>query len=462
MNATDKREVFDLIPPQEMINFMLKYSFFHKQVIQCPVSVTTEKEIDFDLMTKALNVEIERNDCLRLRFFKKGGKYKQYFLDEYKIDSVETLEFKSREEQVEVLTKDAQKTVRHLKGETFRIKFFKTFDGRYGIYVNACHLVMDGAALFVFFADLFKVYDSLKDGSPMPKPLGKYKDSIVKELKYISDPENLKKEEAFYTEFFLKDGDPLYAGVHGPELLEKERIKKKDPTLRAPSCFDPIHDKAEMTKYTATAEDSKAISDFLKKTGVSPECLMQLGLRLHISKINYRTPDSYFVTLCTRRRTLDEKRSGGTLAEPLPWRIVIEEDVSFKEALTKMTELQTTLFKHMDYPYLECRELVRRLFNYSPIAASSSMMFSWFPLDENSMNGWDYEFEGYSLGRYIMPLYTFAFFDAKSGRLKLSCLHRTNMITVSHIKALQEKAIRAIILGIEDPDRSLGDILDNL
>lgn len=462
MNPAKGREVFDLIPPQEMINFMLKYSFFHKQVIQCPVSVTTEKEIDFDLMKKALNIEIERNDCLRLRFFKKGGKYKQYFLDEYKIDDVEIFNFNSREEQVEVLTKDAQKTVRHLKGETFRIKFFRTFDGRSGIYVNACHLVMDGAALFVFFDDLFKVYDSLKDGTPMPKPLGKYRDSIVKELAYVSNKDNLKKEEEFYTEFFLKDGDPLYAGVHGPELLEKERERKKDPTLRAPSCFDPIHDKAEMTKYTASEADSRKIKEFLQQTGISPECLMQLGLRLHISKINYRTPDSYFVTLCTRRRTLSEKRSGGTLAEPLPWRIVIGEDVTFAQALEKMRELQTTLFKHMDYPYLECRELVRKLFNYSPIAASSSMMFSWFALDENSMNGWEYEFEGYCLGRYIMPLYTFTFFDVHSGRLKISCLHRTNMITVEHIKALQEKAIRAIILGIEDPDRTLGNILDIL
>lgn len=141
-------------------------------------------------------------------------------------------------------------------------------------------------------------------------------------------------------------------------------------------------------------------------------------MRLHISKINYRTNDSYFVTLCTRRRTLSEKRSGGTLAEPLPWRIVLPETLTFSEALDKMAELQMTLFRHMDYPYLECRELVRKLFDYSPIAASSSMMFSWFPLSKDTMNGWDYEFTGYSLGRYIMPLYSFAMYDAHSGCFK--------------------------------------------
>ena len=36
------------------------------------------------------------------------------------------------------------------------------------------------------------------------------------------------------------------------------------------------------------------------------------------------------------------------------------------------------------------------------------MMFSWFPLEAGTMNNWEYEFEGYSLGRYVMVLYTFA------------------------------------------------------
>lgn len=455
-------EFFDLIPPQEMINFMLKYSFFHKQVIQIPVSIVTEKEIDFDLLKEALNIEIERNDCLRLRFLKKKGKYKQYFIDEFKVNNVEVLSFKTKEEQIQVLTKDAQKPIRHLKGETFRIKFFHSYDGRYGIYLNVCHLCMDASAVFTFFSDLLKIYEHLKDGAPMPKPLGTYKDCIIKELEYINNPYNLAKEEKFYTEFFMKDGDPLYAGVHGPELLENERLKKKKPDLRAPSCFDPFHDKAELTKFVVPTQESKIIIDFMNNNQISPECLMQLGMKLHISKINYRTPDMYFVTLCTRRKTLKEKRAGGTLAEPLPWRIVIEEDVTFKQALEKMAELQYTLFKHMDYPYLECRTLVRKLFNYSPIAASSSMMFSWFPFNKDTMNGWDFEFEGYNLGRYIMPLYTFAMINPKTENLKFSYLYRTNMITPQHIKDLHENTIRAIILGVNNPDMTMGEILDRL
>ena len=214
-------EVFELIPSQKMINFMLKYSFFHKQVIQIPMSIVTSTPIDFDVLKKALNIEIERNDCMRLRFYKEHGEFYQYFLDKFVVEDVPVMTFSTEEEQETFLTADARKPIRHLKGEDFRIIFFNSFDGRYGIYINVTHLCMDAAAVFVFFSDLLAVYDHLKNGKPMPRPLGEYKKTIRKELAIVADEKKMKEEEEFYTQFFLKDGDPLYAGVHGPELLEK-------------------------------------------------------------------------------------------------------------------------------------------------------------------------------------------------------------------------------------------------
>ena len=173
-------EVFELIPSQKMINFMLKYSFFHKQVIQIPMSIVTSTPIDFDVLKKALNIEIERNDCMRLRFYKEHGEFYQYFLDKYVVDDVPVVTFSTEEEQQAYLTADARRPIRHLKGEDFRIIFFRSFDGGYGIYINITHLCMDAAAVFVFFSDLLGVYDHLKNGKPMPRPLGEYKKTIEK------------------------------------------------------------------------------------------------------------------------------------------------------------------------------------------------------------------------------------------------------------------------------------------
>lgn len=461
MNSVNK-PVYPLIPPQEMIQFMLKYSFFHKQVTQIPDSIIVSQKIDFDVMTEAFNIEIERNDCLRLVFFKQNGKIMQYFRDPYRIGSVPVYNFKSDEEREKVLTADAQKPIKMLKGEIFRLKYFTTYDGRYGVYINIHHLVMDNAAVFAFFNDLFAVYDHLKNGKPMPKPLGSYEDRIKRELAYVEDKSNLEKEKSAYTEYITRNGEPLYLGVEGPKLLEAERKKKKDPSINAPSLFDPIHDKAELTKTTFSPELSEKFFAFCENNNVSPECLVQLALRMHLSKINNGHLDTYFICLCTRRRTLVEKRSGGTVTAPLPWRVHLEEDDTFMSALDKMADAQVWAFRHMDYPYLEYRDLQRELFNYSAAAGSSTMMFSWMPINEKSINGWEYEYVGYGLGRYIMVLYTFAMKDAHTGCLKLSCLHRTKFVSVEDIKALQNGTKRVLEIGLENPDISVKELLEKM
>lgn len=461
MNSVNK-PVYPLIPPQEMIQFMLKYSFFHKQVTQIPDSIIVSQKIDFDVMTEAFNIEIERNDCLRLVFFKQNGKIMQYFRDPYRIGSVPVYNFKSDEEREKVLTADAQKPIKMLKGEIFRLKYFTTYDGRYGVYINIHHLVMDNAAVFAFFNDLFAVYDHLKNGKPMPKPLGSYEDRIKRELAYVEDKSNLEKEKEAYTEYITRNGEPVYLGVEGPKLLEAERKKKKDPSINAPSLFDPIHDKAELTKTTFSPELSEKFFAFCENNNVSPECLVQLALRMHLSKINNGHLDTYFICLCTRRRTLIEKRSGGTVTAPLPWRVHLEEDDTFMSALDKMADAQAWAFRHMDYPYLEYRDLQRELFNYSAAAGSSTMMFSWMPINEKSINGWEYEYVGYCLGRYIMVLYTFAMKDAHSGCLKISCLHRTKFVSVEDIKALQNGTKKALEIGLENPNISVKELLEKM
>lgn len=461
MNSVNK-PVYPLIPPQEMIQFMLKYSFFHKQVTQIPDSIIVSQKIDFDVMTEAFNIEIERNDCLRLVFFKQNGKIMQYFRDPYRVGSVPVYNFKSDEEREKVLTADAQKPIKMLKGEIFRLKYFTTYDGRYGVYINIHHLVMDNAAVFAFFNDLFAVYDHLKNGKPMPKPLGSYEDRIKRELAYVEDKSNLEKEKEAYTEYITRNGEPVYLGVEGPKLLEAERKKKKDPSINAPSLFDPIHDKAELTKTTFSPELSEKFFAFCENNNVSPECLVQLALRMHLSKINNGHLDTYFICLCTRRRTLTEKRSGGTVTAPLPWRVHLEEDDTFMSALDKMADAQVWAFRHMDYPYLEYRDLQRELFNYSAAAGSSTMMFSWMPINEKSINGWEYEYVGYGLGRYIMVLYTFAMKDAHSGCLKISCLHRTKFVSVEDIKALHNGTKKVLEIALNEPDISIKDLLEKM
>lgn len=460
--SKNKNKLYPLIPAQEMIQFMHTHSI-HKQVTQIPDSILIEKEIDFAVLLEALNIEIQRNDCLRLRFCRNNkGKVVQYFLDEYRIENIPLLSFKNEKEQYNYLSADAQKPIRFMKGETYRIKFFRSYDGRYGIYINVHHLVMDNAACFMFFNDLLAVYDSLKYGAEMPAPLGKYEDRIIKDLKYFEDGEAVKKLKQDYRDYMIPTGEPTYLGVEGMKTLEKARKLFHKPELKAPPVYDLFSDKAELLKRMISPEISKKALDYMEANGVSGECLVQLAMRIHVSRINNREKLTYFTVLCPRRRTRDEKRSGGNVTNALPWRIVLEETDTFRDALKKLSVLQVWIFRHMNFPFIPYRELEHELYNYSPITSSPSMMFSWFPIEKNSMNNYEYEYIGYDLGRYVYPLYTLAMKDAKTGCIKISYLHRTKVSSVADIDSLHENTGKIIEMGVENPDITIGEIYDIL
>ena len=216
-------QVYPLIPSQETMYLLVKYSL-HKNIVQVPTSITLEEKVDFELLQKALNIEIERNDCMRLRFAKKNKKITQWFIPKFTYDAP-VLTFKTKEEQEKALNKDALKPIKFLKGEVFRVIFFNSYDGGSGIYLNASHLIMDAMAAAIFYIDLINVYSALKNGEDMRNRCIDTK-IISKELKMLEDKKMFDKGAAFYKEYWLKDGEPFYAGIHGHNVLDKYRKKE--------------------------------------------------------------------------------------------------------------------------------------------------------------------------------------------------------------------------------------------
>lgn len=452
---------YELIPSQQTMYLMVKYSL-HKQITQIPTSISVDFDIDFNLLTKALNVEFERNDALRLRFFKEDKVVKQKFIDEYKVDSVPVMTFKTKEEQDAFFGKDAQKPVKFLKGECCRIIFFNAYNGQKGIYLNVCHLNLDAIGILVFYVDLMRVYKALAAGEEMPPALNKYEDYLIKELANLANEKKQQKAEKFYNEYFRRGGEPIYAGVHGPAFLEAERKKKKNPDLRVPSAYNPLHDKADYITKKIPSEDAKKILEFCKANGTAPESLLLMGYRTYASKINYRTPDVFMQLMCSKRITYKDMQTGGCMAQPLQVRTIIEENKTFSQALDEFLSVRTQLYRHLSYPYIAARDLSRDIFGYGLIQGPACMMFSWLPIPVDTFREmnlkFDYKF--YNLGRYFTPLYAICHPDPEDLALTCNYMYRTKLVSAEDIEALHTNAVKVILKGIENPDITVGELLD--
>ena len=88
--------------------------------------------------------------------------------------------------------------------------------------------------------------------------------------------------------------------------------------------------------------------------------------------------------------------------------------------------------------------------------APSFMMYTWLPM--LSGGEYDVEFKGYCIGRYVMPLYTFVYPDARNMSIVCTYMHRINRIQTHHIDDLHNNMVKAIIAGIEHPEMTIGEI----
>ncbi len=460
MKKYTPEKYYDLIPSQQTVYLMVKYSF-SKQLTQIPTSFAVDIDMDFDLLTKALNIEFERNDSLRLRFTKVDKKIKQYFLPSFKMTKVPYKYFRDEKQQEEFFGVDAQKPVYFLKDECFRIIFFKNANGTNGIYFNVSHMNMDALGSMIFYMDLISVYRHLRYGTEMPKPLDSYEEYIQEELVRITNEKKQKKHESFYRDYFSKGGEPFYAGVHGPAFLEKMRKKKKNPNLRVPAAYNPIYDKCNMISSHIATEDAEKILDFCIKNSIAPESLFMFGLRCHASAINYRTEDVFMMAMCSKRSTVKEKNMSGCLAQPIQVRTIISEDKTFMDGVNEYTYVRSQLYRHSEYPYITARDMSRDIFNYGLIQGPACLMFSWIPVPfDLGDHGLKLDFRTYDLGRYFTPLYVICSTDPRDKGFNLNYMYRVKLSNKEQIQALHENAVKVILTGIENPDIKIGELLD--
>ena len=452
-------KLYDLIPSQQTMYLMVKYSF-SKQITQIPTSITVDMDVDFDLLTKALNIEFERNDSLRLRFIKVDKQIKQYFLPSYKMSRVPMKYFRSVEEQKAFFAKDGQTPVKFLKGESFRIYFYKIANGGSGVYLNVSHLNMDALGAVIFYLDLMGIYQALKTNSELPEPLYLYEEYIQQELEKVASKKRWDKHEKWYREYFAKGGEPFYAAVHGPEFLEKYRAKKKNPNLRVPAAYNPIYDKCSMVNGHIGTEDAAKIFEFCKKNGIAPESLFMLGLRTHCSAINYRVDDVFMMANCSKRATVKEKRMGGCLDQPVQVRTILSEDQTFMDGIHEYTSVRTQLYRHVEYPYITARDMSREMYNYNLIQGPACMMFSWIPLPVGMDVGFKFDFQFYDLGRYFTPLYTICTPNPVDNGIDLNYMYRVKLSEKKQIEALHKNCMKVVMAGIENPDITIKELLD--
>lgn len=457
-NAT----VYPLSSAQGLVKMERTYTF-NQETTQIPMILTCDRILDRELMTKAIEEEIRRNDSLRHFFFKENKQLLQYFADsfEYTPHFVDMTE-KTEAEVDAFIQKTAMKVLKIEKKQLFEIYIIYRPGNRTSFYLITSHFILDTAGILTTMFDTLGVYEALRNGTEMPKPLTKAEDMLVETLKY-PETDAFKKDEEFFQEYIQNGGEPVYNSFDGPGRLEQARKKSKNPEQRFVKGNFLFGTATKLEIKTLTAEETKEITDFCMEKRISPQMLFLLGERIWCSRMNHGEPSHLLYLLVDNRNSVASKRCGGDLASSLICRTMVEPDSTFEAALANLCGNQQQLYRHFRYSTAFSLDAMTKLYHIPPTYGYESHMITYFPaVKPDFLKEWKLSFESVSVGHFALRLYNFIYNDLESGEFIIRSEYQKDYYSAEQIRTFNDKTIEAIRMGIRNPSMTMQEFYDRL
>ena len=461
----EKQIYYPLSPIQKTYMILYAVCFRHTQAANIPISVYLEKEIDVNVMRKALAIEVQRNDCLRSKMALRFFGVKQCFLPEKDIGEIPFDDFlgKSEEEFASYVKEQSFRRLAVFKGITFRICIFRAPDGRYGLHGSFSHIFQDAYAVALFYRDLLSVYSALKNGTELPPALDRFEDTLKADLALYKNKAHMKRVVSFYDKYFNTPKSSLYSGVDQMRDLNRVRSRWHAPNFRGVPVFHVFRDRAETVGCPLERELTDAMAEFCKKNRVSMQALFQMGLRTHLSKVNENAEDVTMLLAVARRCTKADLNSGGTRALAHMMRTVFTPEMTFLEALKATDKCNLSLYKHADYQFL--REFFKQGWydKRIPWFTAMSTALTFFPMEMLDADvGMKYEYFSMGTGFMHVTNYTMIAPNFITGGYNCFYVHQTNVIKKEDVLLLHENMAKVIKAGIERPELTIGEILSEV
>ena len=441
---------YDLNGSQDVVMLQCKYSIF-KRIVNILSSMSTKKDIDFNLMKDAFNMIIDRNDSLRIRFAKKDKKLVQYFIDEYKFDDIPVYEFKTESEQVAFINKLKKKPIKYMKGQVVEPYFIKTFDGKNMVFLKVCHLILDIYGINIIFRDLFAVYDALAEGKDLPEPPNSFEEVLQKDLSRKHNQERLEKNTEFFKEYFAGTEEPYYAGIHGPEqqLWKKQLAKGK----RAMKMFF-VHNDTKGFEQHIDKEVIDNVMAYCKENECSPANFMLYACCLTAAKINNNIKNMLPMLLYNCRGSALEKNCAGVKAQSMCSYTSFDYNKSFHENLADFLPQHTKLYRRIGFSDHQMVSILHKTYGGSMMETYYSIAFSFIPYTKPK----DLQFDMYSNEKCALPAYLALFYDIEKGDILMYYDVQTIITTGQDVDKFHKNFVSVLKQITENPNINISEI----
>lgn len=446
-----------------------KFHFYYlnycpkKEVVNIGTSLTIEYELNIDVLRQAIYQAYERCESMRLRFAydKEEEQWYQYVVDkeEREIDYVD-FSGKTMEEAEAIMTEWTQVPFEREDAPMNRLVIIKMPDGNQGVYLLADHLTLDAQSLICFLKDIIEIYCSIMyEGVEYPKEMRSYIEQLEKDLAYEAGSKAQQRDREFFYKL-IEQSEPIYNGIDGSEALLEER--KKNPKARSAKFISKNVDSA-LDIFHLEEEPTARLMKFCEEQHISLQCLLIMGIRTYLQKMNGNDDVSINVAYA-RRATLAEKKSGGTRIHSFPFRTIISEDMTFLDGIHVIRDGQNEIFRHTNFDPVEYRAYRSKVFPIEPGTSYEPMSLTYQPMTQkdqglNKLGDIKYKTKWYPNGATTQAMYLTVMHRPEDNGLDFNFEHQVEAISREKLEYFYYYMCKIMFKGIEKPYLTIGDII---
>ena len=458
-----KRDCYPVTPAQMVHMYTLQLSP-SDEIVNIGTGQFFQFEMNISALREALNRAVERCESMRLRLWKdpETGELWQYIMP-YKNQYFEYYDFSAWDEDKahEVMQKWTSQPFDTYRGDLSRIVIVSMPNGYNGFYLNVHHVCMDSGSVITFVKDVMSIYCYLMYNMPYPTPMTSYIESVKKDMEYEGSKRQARDMEYWHNK--LAQPEPMYTDFTGFGRLQEQRQESGNRNQRWGRLPSP--DGAGNTiVYELSKESTDKILDFAQAYELPVSVVILHAIRTVLSKFNHNETDVTIRNFVSRRSTVLNKKCGGVRMHCLPLRTIVPLDATVLESMAIINKEQKDMFLHADYSTMRYYYEERAKYGYTPDGTYHSLSFTYQPASAKSfipyLKDIGFKSRWYTSGRQPQPMYITAMHRPGDGGLNFYFGYQTAVATPEEIEFLYYFTGRVLFRSIENPDKTVQEIID--
>lgn len=446
-----------------------KFHFFYldycpkKEVVNVGTSLTIEYELNLNVLRQSIYKAYERCEGMRIRFaYDKEEKQWYQYVVEKEEREIEYVDFsgKTMEEAETIMKEWTAVPFEREDSPMNRIVIIKTPDGNQGLYLLADHLTLDAQSLICFLKDVIELYcNTMYEGVEYPKEMRSYIEQLEKDLEYEAGSKAQKRDREYFHKL-IEQSEPIFNGIEGPGPLLEER--KKNSKARAARCISDSVDSA-LDIFHLEEEPTARLMTFCEQQHISLQCLLIMGIRTYLQKMNGNDDVSINVAYA-RRATLLEKKSGGTRIHSFPFRTIIPEDMTFLEGIHMIRDAQNETFRHTNFDPVEYFAYRAKLYPTEPGNTYEPMSLTYQPMTLkekglSQLGDIKYKTKWYPNGATTQAMYLTVMHRPEDNGLDFNFEHQVKAVSRETLEYFYYYMCKIMFKGIEKPNLKISEII---